>query len=100
MAGNSHVADTGNGDTLTLFVAGDSPRSLRARRNLERTMAEMALERIPVRTVDVMVNPSETVSQAIFATPALVLDGGDGRQVLIGDLSEDAALRELLGRLG
>lgn len=99
MAGRVNDVEAAAGTTLTLFVVGESPRSMRARRNLQRTMAEMDLDRTTVRMVDVLVDPAETVSQSIFATPALVLDDGSERQVLIGDLSEDAALRELLGRL-
>lgn len=86
--------------TLILAIAGDAPRSRRARDNLKRALAALGLA-IEAREIDVMVEPEQGLAYGIFATPALLrLDGGGPPQVLYGDLSDEAHLQRFLDGLG
>lgn len=78
------------GGRLTLFVAGDSPRSRRARANLGRALVAAG----PAREVDLLATPQEAFRYGLFASPALVLTDAQGRpqSVLYGDLSDEPAL--------
>lgn len=81
------TATNDSGICLTFYVAGDGPYSRRARDNLS-----LLLEALPpgveARVVDVVENPEEALTKAIFTTPALVVEAGDARWRFIGDLSE------------
>jgi circadian clock protein KaiB len=73
---------------LRLYVAGRSPRSLVALRNLER-LSESALSgRYELEVVDVLADPARAEVDRILATPTLVkLSPGPQRRIL-GDLGD------------
>jgi len=72
-----------------LFVAGDAPRSRRARANLAAALNGMR-ERAPAVTeVDILLEPSKALEYEVFATPALMRVNERGAIHLIyGDLSD------------
>lgn len=62
-------------DTLLcfrLFVAGDSPRSLRAIENLRRLGEDTLGGRYEMEVVDVLQHPERAEEDRILATPTLV----------------------------
>lgn len=81
---------------LTLFVAGDSPRSRRAREVLRRALAERGLDPGALELVDVLAEPERTLEHGVFATPALVLRAHGATRSLYGDLSDERGLARFL----
>lgn len=82
----------------TLFVAGNSPASLRARSRLEGLLQEFG-QQIMVEIVDVFEAPQRARSAGVLLTPLLLVEG-DGEPLRIaGDLA-DVVLLEQLRRLG
>ena len=82
---------------LILFVAGDAPRSRRARANLAAALDAAGRERQP-REIDVLADPGAALRFGMFATPALVRPdpAGGAPAVLYGDLSDRARLERFL----
>lgn len=74
---------------LTLYIAGDLPNSRRAKAHLEAWLQRASIPHDDVEIVDVLINPERAAEEDIFMTPALVFSGGSGRQVFVGDLSDD-----------
>lgn len=83
---------------LTLYLAGDSGASRRARTHLALALRTLGLE-LTVRLVDVLTAPEEALAERIYVTPALVLELGGLREMLVGDLSQQAAVLETLQML-
>lgn len=73
---------------LTLYVAGENPRSTRAILNLRRLRAALPDSRMEVEIVDVLKNPQAAETARILATPALVKDHPPPGRRVIGDLSD------------
>lgn len=85
---------------LILYVTGDSPRSRRARANLEQALESLQLSPDMTREIDLIESPGEALRNGIFATPALVRDGSEKRPaILYGDLSDERRLRHFLASL-
>ncbi len=83
---------------LTLYVAGDSAASRRARVNLAAVMAEMRIVQ-PLQVVDVQDTPEQALADRVFMTPALLLQLAGHREMLVGDLSQRDAVRMTLAPL-
>lgn len=84
-----------------LFVTGDSPRSMRARTNLNAALERMGDAKFTVRRIDLLEQPERISEYGIFATPALVHVREDGDSaVLYGDLSNEPELQRFLANLG
>lgn len=83
--------------TLTLFVAGDAPRSRRARENLGAALESLGRESITPLEVDLLEHPEQSISHSVFATPALLRTGSDGEiNIIYGDLSDERKLLDFL----
>jgi circadian clock protein KaiB len=73
---------------LRLYVAGQSPKSLRAFANLQR-LCEMHLAgRYEIEVVDLVEHPSLARSDDILAIPTLVRRVPEPSRKIIGDLSD------------
>lgn len=72
---------------FTLYVAGDSPNSTRARRNLEQLCRAHLESRCTISVVDVLVDPMRALSDGVVVTPTLVKRAPGPRRVVVGDLS-------------
>ena len=80
---------------LSLFVAGSSPKSLRAIRNI-RSLCEKRLgERYDLRVIDIYQHPERAKQDQIAVTPTLIRNLPLPLRALIGDLSSEDRL--LLG---
>lgn len=73
---------------LTLYVAGQTPKSIAAIRNLERICSEQPEGTYVVRVVDLKENPRLAREHNIVAIPTLVRKLPVPIQKIIGDLSD------------
>jgi circadian clock protein KaiB len=74
---------------LRLYVAGQSPKSLRAFANLTRMCEEHLQERYHIEIVDLIANPQLAAGDEIIAIPTLVRRLPAPMRKIIGDLSDE-----------
>jgi circadian clock protein KaiB len=86
-AGALH-ADGGEFWYLRLYVAGQSPKSLRAFANLKALCAEHLAGRYEIEIIDLVEHPSLARSDDILAIPTLVRRLPAPLRKVIGDLSD------------
>lgn len=73
---------------LRLYVAGQSPKSLAAMRNLRKLCEEHLPGRHHIEIIDLAVNPRLAKDHQIIAIPTLARQLPDPVRKLIGDLSD------------
>ena len=73
---------------LRLYVAGQSPRSVRALENLRMVCDEHLAGRYRVEVIDLLVNPALARGDEIIAVPTLVRKLPEPIRKIIGDLSD------------
>jgi circadian clock protein KaiB len=73
---------------LTLYVAGQTPKSLAAIRNLEKIVTENGANRYEVEVIDLREHPQLAREHNIVAIPTLVRSLPVPVQKIIGDLSD------------
>ncbi len=73
---------------LRLYVAGQSPRSVRALENLRKVCDEHLHGRYRVEVIDLLVNPALARGDEIVAVPTLVRKLPEPIRKIIGDLSD------------
>jgi circadian clock protein KaiB len=73
---------------LRLYVAGQSPKSLRAFANLMRICEEHLDSRYDVEIVDLLESPQLAAGDEIVAIPTLVRRLPEPMRKIIGDLSD------------
>lgn len=82
---------------LVLFTTGDSPRSMRARANLDQALKSLGAEDIKATEIDLIQHPDKVVEHGVFATPALLNTSDSGQSsVLYGDFSDMNKLKDFL----
>ena len=74
---------------LRLYVAGQSPKSLRAFANLTRLCEEYAPEHYEIEIIDLVANPQLAAGDEIIAIPTLVRRLPSPMRKIIGDLSDE-----------
>ena len=72
---------------LRLYVAGQSPKSLRAFANLKQICEERLAGRYEIEVIDLVEHPSMARSDDILAIPTLVRRLPEPLRKVIGDLS-------------
>jgi circadian clock protein KaiB len=72
---------------LRLYVAGQTPKCLRAFANLKRICEEHLTDRYRIEMIDLMDNPVLARGDQIFAVPTLVRRMPEPVRKIIGDLS-------------
>jgi circadian clock protein KaiB len=82
---------------LRLYVAGDTPTSLRARENFASLCAEVGFQHFESMIVDILADPQAAEAARILATPTLVCDRGSTSRRIIGDLRERQRVLDFLG---
>jgi len=80
---------------LRLYVAGQSPRSLRAVANLRRLCAEELDARYRLEVIDLYQQPELAHSEQLVALPALIKRLPEPLRSIVGDMS--SAERVLVG---
>lgn len=73
---------------LRLYVAGQSPRSVRAIDNLRRVCEEHLAGRYRIEVIDLLENPRLAAGDEIVAVPTLVRRLPEPIRQIIGDLSD------------
>jgi circadian clock protein KaiB len=73
---------------LRLYVAGQSPKSLKAFANLTRLCEEYLPSRYEIEIVDLIANPRLAAGDEIIAIPTLVRRLPEPMRKIIGDLSD------------
>jgi circadian clock protein KaiB len=83
---------------IRLYIAGSTPNSLRAQRSLRDATDAMqdAAERLDIQVIDVFKGPKRAIADGILVTPTLIAQYGGKRVMIVGDLSDSAALRSVL----
>ena len=88
---------------LRLYVAGATPRSLRAVQNIKKICDSELSGRYQLEIVDLYKEPERAATDQIVGIPTLIKRAPGVVRRLMGDLSELAAVRrglELEGRAG
>ena len=91
---SDHIDAAGNAEDglamydLRLYVAGQSPRSVRALENLRKVCDEHLAGRFRVEVIDLLVNPALARGDEIVAVPTLVRKLPEPIRKIIGDLSD------------
>jgi circadian clock protein KaiB len=75
---------------LRLYVAGQTPKSLAAIRNLKKLCDEQLAGRYEIEVIDLMKNPRLAKDHQIVAIPTLVRKLPDPIRKIVGDLSDTA----------
>jgi circadian clock protein KaiB len=73
---------------LQLYVAGQTPKSVRAFANLKVLCDEHLKGRYQIEVIDLLENPDRARGDQIVATPALVVKLPTAVRKIIGDLSD------------
>ena len=74
---------------LRLYVAGQSPKSLKAFANLKRMCEEHLPEHYDIEIIDLVANPQLAAGDEIVAIPTLVRRLPSPMRRIIGDLSDE-----------
>src|SRR5579863_7911057 len=82
---------------LRLYVAGSSPRSLRAVQNLKRICESELSGHYNLEVVDIYREPARAATDQIIAIPTLIKQAPGALRRIIGDLSDTSVLRKGLG---
>ena len=74
---------------LRLYVAGQTPKSVMALRNINRYCKEHLEGKYIIEVVDLLKNPQLAAGDQIFAIPTLVRKVPEPIKKIIGDLSNE-----------
>jgi circadian clock protein KaiB len=72
---------------LRLYVAGQTPKSIKAFANLSKICEEQLAGRYQIEVIDLLENPQLASGDQIFAIPTLVRTMPEPIRKIIGDLS-------------
>jgi circadian clock protein KaiB len=82
---------------LRLYVAGTTPRSLRAVQNIKRICDAELPNQYHLEVVDVYKQPGRLAQDQVVAIPTLIKFAPGEVKRLIGDLSQETQVRKGLG---
>jgi circadian clock protein KaiB len=82
---------------LRLYVAGTTPRSLRAVQNIKRICDAELPNHYRLEVVNVYKEPGRLAEDQVVAIPTLIKFAPGDVKRLIGDLSQEAQVRKGLG---
>ena len=97
MKWRASVSSPAGAHELRLYVAGSSPRSLRAVQNLKRICESELSGHYSLEVVDIYREPARAAQDQIIAIPTLIKQAPGALRRIIGDLSETSVLRKGLG---
>ena len=82
---------------MRLYVAGDGPNSIAARKNLQRLLEPYDPSTHTLEIVDCLQEPLRTLREGVLVTPTLVRLQPEPSQTIIGSLSDAGRVLEALG---
>jgi len=97
---SSSPAAAAGGVELTLYISPTSPPSMKARRNMERMIADFPDARIGFEVLDLSREPERAESDNVVFTPTLVKRRPEPRAWFLGDLSDRRVVADLLHMCG
>lgn len=80
-----------------LYVAGHSPKSKRARENLERILRSYFDDDVTLEEIDLLEHPQLANEAEIIAVPTLVREFPVPRMQIVGDLADSQKVLQGLG---
>lgn len=83
--------------TLRLYVAGDGPNAVAARRNLDVFLAQHPDQRVELEIIDVLRDPERGLADGVLVTPLLVKVSPPPERRVVGNLQDRSALVAGLG---
>ena len=100
-AGPESGSDGGDGAAphylLRLYVAGQSPNSAVARRNLQKMCERHLPDRHQIQIVDLLRSPERALDDSVFVTPTLIRLWPEPVVRVLGSLSSAETILEVLG---
>ena len=94
------MSDRNTSLQLRLYVAGNAPNSLQARRNLEEVLSICGEDTYELEIIDCLTEPARTLADGIFVTPTLRKLAPDPECTVIGTLADHVSVRGLIGLAG
>ena len=87
--------------SLRLYIAGGTPTSARAERNLRKAISEADGDEsgLNLKIIDVFTDSKRAMADGVIVTPTLIGSGTAERAVMIGDLSDAPKLSQLIRTL-
>ena len=82
---------------LRLYVAGDGPNAIAARRNLAAFLAQYPEREVELEIIDVLVDPERGLADGVLVTPLLVTVAPPPQRRVVGNLQDQIALVAGLG---
>lgn len=82
---------------LRLYVAGDGPNALTARRNLDAFLARNPDHEVHLEIIDVLLEPERGLADGVLVTPLLVKVAPAPERRVVGNLQDQTALIAGLG---
>ena len=82
---------------LRLYVAGNAPNSLEARRNLNAVLASCEPDSYTLEVIDCLRDPGRTLKDGIIVTPTLLRLEPKPEARIIGTLGNAENLRSAIG---
>lgn len=82
---------------LRLYVAGNAPNSMAARRNLDALLASCAPGTYDLEVIDCLIEPARTLADGIVVTPTLRKLDPKPETTVIGTLANPQHLRDAIG---
>lgn len=82
---------------VRLYVAGDSPNSTTALRNLRSLLSRYGSELAELEIVDVLETPEEGLRAGVLATPTMVKIAPPPTRRIVGNLKDTDAVLAVLG---
>jgi CheY-like chemotaxis protein len=98
-ASSSRAAEAGEVE-LTLYISPTSPPSMKARRNMEKMIADFPAAPIRFEVLDLAREPERAESDNVVFTPTLVKRRPEPRAWFLGDLSDRRVVADLLHMCG
>jgi circadian clock protein KaiB len=87
----------GRAVVVRLYIAGDGPNAISARRNLDAFLAEYPDCEVDLEVIDVLRNPERGLADGVLVTPLLVKVAPSPERRVIGNLQVRTALVAGLG---
>lgn len=82
---------------LRIYIAGQSPNSVRALANLRAICQEAGDDEIEVEVVDVLSEPGRALADGVLLTPAVVRMAPRPVRKIVGNLSDKPLAMQALG---
>jgi CheY-like chemotaxis protein len=98
-ASSSRAAEAADVE-LTLYISPTSPPSMKARRNMERMIADFPAAPIRFEVLDLAREPERAERDNVVFTPTLVKRSPEPRAWFLGDLSDRRVVADLLHMCG